>query len=232
LLAALALVWLLPGPLAAKPSKPSKKETPLVSPKGCRLQDAKAFLKRSTFVKKGQLNGKKHLLALKYRVERYGQVAGADMGKVNPDTAISHAATMRFMGRSVSVHRKIAPALNCVERRIRKVCKKRADQYTPNAVGGFRTENSFRGGEVSNHLFGIAVDIDPERNPCCGCVSPWPDHPACQGPTATIYERTALPRCWIRAFERYGFYWLGRDPELRDTMHFEFLGDPDRIIPP
>jgi hypothetical protein len=46
-----------------------------------------------------------------------------------------------------------------------------------------------------------------------------------------VFERTALPRCWIDAFERFGFYWLGRDPGLRDTMHFEFLGDPELIAP-
>ena len=61
-------------------------------------------------------------------------------------------------------------------------------------------------------------------------MAPWPDHKACQGSAATIFERTELPRCWIDTFERYGFYWLGRDPQLRDTMHFEFLGDPDRIL--
>jgi hypothetical protein len=33
----------------------------------------------------------------------------------------------------------------------------------------------------------------------------------------------------VHAFERYGFYWLGHDV-LQDTMHFEFLGDPDRIV--
>jgi hypothetical protein len=38
----------------------------------------------------------------------------------------------------------------------------------------------------------------------------------------------SMPECWIRQFERYGFYWLGRD-ELEDTMHFEFLGDPDQV---
>jgi hypothetical protein len=38
-----------------------------------------------------------------------------------------------------------------------------------------------------------------------------------------------LPRCWIDTFERYGFHWLGHD-KLEDTMHFEFLGDPGRII--
>ena len=59
----------------------------------------------------------------------------------------------------------------------------------------------------------------------------WPDHPACRSSSDTIFERTALPRCWIDGFERFGFYWLGRDPGLRDTMHFEFLGDPELIAP-
>ena len=27
----------------------------------------------------------------------------------------------------------------------------------------------------------------------------------------------------------YGFYWLGHDA-LEDTMHFEFLGDPEQIL--
>ncbi|HVJ14829.1 MAG TPA: M15 family metallopeptidase [Polyangiaceae bacterium] len=227
LLPLLALLALLPAPSAAAPEKAKD----MSGNNGCRLQDAKAFLKRSAFVRRGQLDGKKHLTALKYRVERYGHVDGLGLEKLNSETAISNAASARFMGHSLSVHKKIVPALRCVEKRIRKTCKKRAEQYTANAVGGFRTANSFRGGEVSNHLFGIAVDIDPEKNPCCGCVSPWPEHPACQGSAASIFERTALPRCWIDAFERYGFYWLGRDPDLRDTMHFEFLGDPDRIIP-
>jgi hypothetical protein len=39
----------------------------------------------------------------------------------------------------------------------------------------------------------------------------------------------AMPECWVHSFERYGFYWLGHDV-LRDTMHYEFLGDPDRIV--
>ena len=37
-----------------------------------------------------------------------------------------------------------------------------------------------------------------------------------------------MPECWVRAFEKYGFYWLGHDT-LMDTMHFEFLADPNRI---
>jgi D-alanyl-D-alanine carboxypeptidase len=135
------------------------------------------------------------------------------------------------MGLPVQVHKKIAPALRCVERYIRRTCTGPKELYTPRALGGFRQNNTYRGGEISNHLFGIAIDIDPDRNPCCGCVSPWPNHPACRSPSDTVFERTALPRCWIDGFERFGFYWLGRDPGLRDTMHFEFLGDPEQLAP-
>ena len=72
---------------------------------------------------------------------------------------------MHFMGLPLLVHEKIAPALACVERRLKKDCTKSDERYRARAVGGFRTENSYRGAEVSNHLFGIAIDIDPEPQP-------------------------------------------------------------------
>ncbi len=199
--------------------------------RGCRFQDAQKFLIRKNFMRGKMLDATKINKALRYRVERYGRVEGAAYEQLNPKTAQSRARGIRFMGLPLQVHEKIAPALACVEHRIKKDCTKASERYRPNAVGGFRSENSYRGAEVSNHLFGIAIDIDPDRNPCCGCVAPWPEHKACQGNAKSIFERTELPRCWIDTFERYGFYWLGRDPELRDTMHFEFLGDPDRIVP-
>jgi hypothetical protein len=130
----------------------------------------------------------------------------------------------------VWLHKKIVPALACVERRIRQTCAGKGAQYAPRALGGFRPVNTYRGAEISNHLFGIAIDIDADRNPCCGCGGSLSEHPLCRRATG-IFGRTALTRCWVDAFERYGFYWLGRDPILRDTMHFEFLGDPDRITP-
>lgn len=199
--------------------------------RGCRFQKPQAFLIRSNFMVGRVLDGNKANRAIRYRVERYGRVEGAPYEHLNATTAYSHAKSVRFMGLPLTVHEKIAPALACVERRLKKECTKPDERYRARAVGGFRTENSYRGAEVSNHLFGIAIDIDPNRNPCCGCVAPWPEHKACQGSAASVFERTDLPRCWINTFEKYGFYWLGRDPQLRDTMHFEFLGDPQRIVP-
>jgi len=200
--------------------------------KGCRLQDAQRFLVRSSYVRGGQLRDDQHRRAVRFRAEQYGAVEGLELERYNPELAYSRAKVVRFMGLPIEIHEKIAPAVRCVERRIKKTCTKKTQRYTPQAINGFRKHNTFRGLEISNHVFGIAVDIDPDRNPCCGCVKPWPDHPACQGEAESVFQRTALPRCWISAFERYGFYWLGRDPELRDTMHFEFLGNPDRIVAP
>jgi hypothetical protein len=197
----------------------------------CATQKAQPFLVRSSFVKRGALSPKAHDEALRYRAERYGSVEGLGLERYNKQKAYASALGVRFMGLPLQIHKKVAPALRCVERYLERNCTSPKERYTPRAVGGFRQANTYRGGEVSNHLFGIAIDIDPNRNPCCGCVAPWRDHPACRSPVESVFERTALPRCWIDGFERFGFYWLGRDSELRDTMHFEFLGDPERLAP-
>lgn len=237
LLAAFAATTIL---VPANPATAAGKKRPKMPPqpkgfKWCRLQKSQRFLERGSYVKKDQLQPAAHLKALKYRVKKYGYIPGLDLSGVdqkdwNDKSLLSQITTMRFMGKPVQVHEKVKPALMCVERRIQKTCWRDKDSYTPRAVGGLRRGNTIRGGEVSNHLFGIAVDIDPNRNPCCGCVDPWPNHKLCKKEAKSIYERTELPRCWIQAFERYGFYWLGRD-ELQDTMHFEFLGNPDRVVP-
>jgi len=194
---------------------------------GCRVQRPQKFLERRAFLKGGMLDSSKHARALRYFAEHYGNAGDDATTRWNSEPAIGQAKSVKFFGLPISIHSKIAGALACVEKRIRKTCHGRSS-YTPISVGGFRDANTYRGTEVSNHLFGIAIDIDPERNPCCGCVDPWPNSPLCKGDAKTVYERTALTKGWIRAFQRYGFDWLGHD-ELADTMHFEFLGDPDRI---
>jgi D-alanyl-D-alanine carboxypeptidase-like protein len=217
---------LLPNVSAAERASGKRQER-----KACPTQKPQAFLIRSNFVKHGALNPKAHEQALRYRAEQYGSIDGLGLDHYNKQKAYANAVSVHFMGRPLQIHKKVAPALRCVERHLERTCTSPEERYTPRAVGGFRQANTYRGGEVSNHLFGIAIDIDPNRNPCCGCVAPWRDDPACRKPDATVFERAALTRCWIDGFERYGFYWLGRDPELRDTMHFEFLGDPALLSP-
>ena len=58
-------------------------------------------------------------------------------------------------------------------------------------------------------------------------MAKWRNHPLCKK-DLELYERMIMPMCWVHVFEKYGFYWLGRDV-LEDTMHFEFLGRPELI---
>lgn len=192
----------------------------------CRPQRPQDFLVRKNYLRAGALAAGAHARSVRYRVEHYGSVDVASAPALGRPPAASFAQATTFFGKPVRLHRAIVPALACVERRIEQTC--RASPYAPTALGGYRERNTFHTGEITNHLFGIALDIDPQRNPCCHCVEPWSSDPKCAAKVRSPFERAAIPKCWVDAFERYGFYWLGHDV-LEDTMHFEFLGDPARI---
>lgn len=165
--------------------------------------------------------------AVRYRTEQYGYFEGFGDSDWNDSTPMDNSERVEFMGLSVRLNSKILPALACVEEVLKTEC---ADEgYEPVRLSGLRTRNTYHNGQVSNHVYGIAIDVDPNKNTCCMCVAQWGDHPLCQNPVDSIYERMAMPACWVHVFERFGFYWLGRD-RLQDTMHFEFLGDPDHIL--
>jgi len=189
----------------------------------CNEQNPQDFLIRGNFLKVPGGNDR----AIQYRTDTYGFFPGFGRPSAGSRPASSFAVDTTFMGLPVRMHRKVAPVLPCVEEEIKRTC---ADHpYTAHALAGIRFKNTYRGGEVTNHAFGIAIDVDPNLNTCCGCVKPWNDAPRCHRPAKTEYDRMEMPECWVHAFERYGFYWLGHDV-LQDTMHFEFLGDPDRIL--
>ena len=202
---------------------------------GCREQAAQAFLIRGNWfprtndAEKQKEARKLFEESLKYRTEKYGYFEGFGSPKSNPHPPKFYAKSMTFMGMSVQVNEKIIPALKCVEAALK--ASPAGNEYKPRAMGGIRFKNTYRGMEISNHVYGIAIDIEPDRNSCCGCVAPWPDHPLCKAKNKTVWERMAMPKSWVDTFERFGFYWLGHDV-LQDTMHFEFLGDPDKVTEP
>jgi hypothetical protein len=190
----------------------------------CNEQPPQDFLVRGNFLRGGAAAVQR---AIQYRTDTYGYFKGFGHAAADAQPPSHYLVDMTFMDLPIKMHRKVVPALKCVEEEIKRSC---ADHpYKAHALAGIRFRNTYRGGEVTNHIYGIAIDIDPSINTCCGCVKPWNDAPACQKPAKTEYDRMAMPECWVHAFERYGFYWLGHDV-LRDTMHFEFLGDPDRIL--
>lgn len=163
--------------------------------------------------------------SIRYRTEQYGYFSGFGSSSWNPRPLRKQLHTTHFFGLPVRLHEKVIPALHCVEQALRQQCAEFA--YQPHGLSGARESNTYFDGDVSNHVYGIAMDIDPLANPCCNCIEPWRSSPRCQG-KKTDFERMAMPACWVTVFERFGFYWLGHDA-LKDTMHFEFLGDPDTI---
>lgn len=220
-------------PAAAKPAGPLTVTLADGKTMTCREQEAQAFLVRGNWFPKSSdaeklKEGRKMLeQAIKYRTDKYGYFEGFGTAKPNAKPPKAFAKSTTFMGMSVQVHEKIIPALKCVEASLN--ASGAGGEYKPHAMGGIRFANTYRGVEVSNHVYGIAIDIEPDKNTCCGCVKPWNEHRLCKDKSKTVWERMVMPRSWVETFERYGFYWLGHDV-LQDTMHFEFLGDPDKII--
>lgn len=209
--------------LALLAAEPDAGQSGQESASACNEQPPQDFLIRGNFLKDPHGNQR----AIQYRTDQYGYFKG--FGRAGPDAKPPSASVVdtTFFGLRIKMNRKVVPALACVEEEIHRTC---ADHpYVPHALAGIRYRNTYRGGEVTNHAYGIAIDVDPDINTCCGCVPPWNDAPACKRPSKSEYGHMAMPECWVHAFERYGFYWLGHDV-LKDTMHFEFLGDPDRIV--
>jgi hypothetical protein len=200
----------------------------------CREQTAQAFLLRRGQIAKPHASPaeRREILAARkrsidYRTREYGRFPGFGSPGDNPHPPRYYAERTTFMGLDVVLNRRIVPALHCVEAALERDCA--AHPYQPRHLSGMRFSNTYKDYEISNHVYGIAIDIDPELNPCCDCVGRWSQKKICRKKVDSPFDRMAMPRCWVKVFERYGFHWLGHD-ELHDTMHFEFLGDPDRIL--
>ncbi|MBX3226661.1 MAG: M15 family metallopeptidase [Labilithrix sp.] len=198
----------------------------------CREQGVQPFLVRGNWFPKtndpDKLKEAVKMLqrAIDYRTEKYGYFEPFGNAKLNAHPPKFYAKSVNFMGLSLQLNGKIIPAVKCVEAALKSTSA--GSEYTPRTSSGMRFKNTYKGAEVSNHLYGIAIDIEPDRNKCCGCVAPWNEDPVCKK-TTDVWKRMVMPKSWVDTFEKYGFYWLGHDV-LQDTMHFEFLGDPDKII--
>jgi len=237
--AAFALGALISGPLGGARAQDAgvvaANEAVAPAPIACNEQRPIDTLIRGNWVTKARMSrdeirARRELAAqaVRFRTEHYGYFQGFGRPEWNARSPMQNAANTRFMGLRLRVNASIHPAIACVEQAITAECG--ASPYRAQRLSGIRDRNTYHNGEVSNHVYGIAIDIDPSVNTCCGCVAPWTEHPLCAQEVSSIFERMQMPECWVRQFERFGFYWLGRDT-LQDTMHFEFLADPDQITP-
>ncbi|MCA9608767.1 MAG: M15 family metallopeptidase [Myxococcales bacterium] len=167
-----------------------------------------------------------HQKAIRFRTENYGFFTGFGLPEWNAHTPAENSVNLRLFDRPIRLNQRIIAAARCAEQEIARTC---TDTYEPRRLSGLRDRNTYHNGEVSNHVYGIAIDLDPQQNTCCNCVKEWRLHPLCQATPASIFDRMVMPECWVQGFEKYGFYWLGHD-RLMDTMHFEFLGDPEHVL--
>lgn len=199
----------------------------------CNEQEPQAFLIRANWLTRRNMDAAEvrerrdvAQQAIRYRTENYGYFQGFGSPAWNERTPLQNAVGVRLFDRPTRLNQRIVAAARCAEQEIARTCQ---DDYSPRRLSGIRDRNTYHNGEVSNHVYGIAIDLDPNENTCCNCVKEWRLHPLCQATPRSIFDRMVMPECWVRGFEKYGFYWLGHD-QLMDTMHFEFLGDPERIL--
>lgn len=174
----------------------------------------------------------------KFRATNYGRISGVpETYPHNKKFVTSYLMNTTFLGLKVRLNKKIIPPLKCVEEEIKNKCQVDGNAYIPKVVSGYRGEPSYKT-VISNHRFGIAIDFDPlnshshnDGNPCCGpsCKVQWRTHPICKGHDTdhnSPFNVAKVNPCWVEAFEKYGFHWL-INWRMHDTMHFEYLGDPN-----
>jgi len=200
----------------------------------CNEQEPLPFLIRGSYAhhphashQEGLERKANHRRSIEFRTRHYGYVDGFGEPTWNRFEPKHYTAAGSFFGIKIRMNARVLVALGCVEESIKQACE--STPYSPRVLDGLRFKNTFHNNEVSNHTYGIAIDVDWDKNPCCGCIAPINASARCKDTSlTTAWERTYLPKCWVDQFERFGFYWLGKD-ELEDTMHFEFLGDPEKI---
>lgn len=114
--------------------------------------------------------------------------------------------TYGLFGHDVSVNEKITSSLDMVQRDVNAA----GTGYTFDDIQTFNYRRKTGGGGLSLHSWGIAVDINPSRNP---------------------YQarnngelQTDIPPQIIEIFKKYGFQWGGDWVGNRDPMHFEWYG--------
>lgn len=131
----------------------------------------------------------------------------------NPGTASSHSdmdknlTTVKFLDKSVSVHKKIAGCLEAVSNDI----KSKSIRYTIKDMGCYRFDSDNGSSNIglrSYHTYGVACDINPSTNPfTSGGSAPYD-----------------MPKEYIKIFKDHGFTWGGDWHSVKDYMHFEFHG--------
>jgi len=115
---------------------------------------------------------------------------------------------VKFAGHTVSFHRRAAPALERVAKRLEPLLQTEA-RFFKDLGGTYNPRNIAGTAHASAHTWGIAIDLDP------AFADYWRNMP----PPPKWKNR--IPQAIVDAFESEGFVWGGRWFHY-DTMHFEY----------
>ena len=97
--------------------------------------------------------------------------------------------------------------------------------YNFKSWGGYDwRQNANNPSLLSLHSFGIAFDLNPAENPNCNPSNPVGTQSYCQ-------DGGDIPDAVVKAFSDYGFRWGGDYTNVKDYMHFEYLGEPSSEVP-
>ncbi len=141
-----------------------------------------------------------------------------DLYGSGPDDPKRKFALVAFGRKQIKVHQLAAPAFACVDQAIRH-CPE-FQTYSFDWISDATLWRPIRGSsERSTHAWGLAIDINPQRNPLCTVTAT----SECRLEDANVAD---MPKCFVQAFQTYGFRWGGDFFPRRDPMHFQFEGDP------
>jgi murein DD-endopeptidase MepM/ murein hydrolase activator NlpD len=85
--------------------------------------------------------------------------------------------------------------------------------YRPGVVGGYNDRNIANTSRKSNHAWGAAIDVDPQRNPYYSSGS---------GGAYALPHGGAM----VKLARKWGLGWGGEWNNSKDYMHFEVIGAP------
>lgn len=135
-----------------------------------------------------------------------GRILGRTVGEVRSDL-VDWVVPMSG-GRTVKVHRAALPAFQQVTARLDEAASRglwysidSAAAFVPRTIGGKQ--------QISRHALGLAIDINPRRNPASNDPTSW---------------TTDMPQWFVQAWRDSGFCWGGDWLLAKDPMHFSWMG--------
>ncbi|MCX7948885.1 MAG: M15 family metallopeptidase [Treponemataceae bacterium] len=132
---------------------------------------------------------------------------------------------IQFLGKRVSVHRRIAAALRRIDTKVRSLAKTNQKVTTflstVGTIGGYNWREIRGTQRMSFHSWGLAIDIQPKRLGGKVIYWGWEQEKNPDWMLVPQSERWAPPAEIIQLFEQEGFIWGGKW-DLYDQMHFEY----------